>query len=139
MTTKCCDGHLRLATDAAFKGSEAFVDRNQFYNSRPRVHKVLERRPNLGESIENLVHRTKRDRSGHDSRCQYDVGKYVVGLQIQNTADVEVHVVEVDPKIVLAYGRKKIDQFGRRRASRIVLAQDEFFPISCFHTLIVKL
>src|SRR4249919_1994227 len=111
MTTECRDGHPRLATDAAFKGSEAFIDRNQFYNSGPRVHKVLERRSNLGESIENLVHRTKRDLSGHNSRCQYDVRKYVVGLQIQDTANIEIHVVEVDPKIVLAYGRKKIDQF----------------------------
>src|SRR6478735_7041009 len=122
MTIKCCGEHFRLVTDAAFKGSEAFIDRNQFYNSGPRVHKVLERRSNLGESIENLVHRTKRDLSGHNSRCQYDVRKYVVGLQIQDTADVEIHVVEVDTKIVLTYGRKEIDQFGRRRASGVVLA-----------------
>src|SRR5258708_23575255 len=122
MRTICCDEHLRLATDAAFTGSEAFIDRNQFYNPGPRVHKVLERPSNLGESIENLVHRTKRDLAGHDSRCEYNVRKYVVGLQIQDTADIEVHVVEVDPKIILAYGHKKIDQCGRLRASRVVLA-----------------
>jgi hypothetical protein len=126
MTTECCGEYLRLAADTAFEGAEALIDRNQFYNSGPRVHKELERRSNLGEGIENLVQRTKRDLAGHNSRCEYNVRKYVVRLQIQDTADIEVHVVEVDPKIVLADGCKKIDQFEWYHASRVVLAQDKF-------------
>ena len=122
MTIECSGEYFRLAADAAFKGSEPFIDRNQFYNSRPRVHKELEGRADLGEGIENLVQRTKRDLAGHNSRCEYNVRKYIVRLQIQDTADIEVHVVEVDPKIVLADGCKKIDQFGRQRASRVVLS-----------------
>jgi hypothetical protein len=34
MTTECCGEYLRLAADTAFKGSEALIDRNQFYNLR---------------------------------------------------------------------------------------------------------
>jgi hypothetical protein len=52
---KYCDQYIRLGADAAFKGSKAFVDRNQFNNSRPRIHKVLARRSNLGKRIENNI------------------------------------------------------------------------------------
>jgi hypothetical protein len=87
----------RLAADATFKGPETLIDRDKL-NPGPRVHKVLKRRSNLSKGIENLVHRTKRDFAGNNGRREYDVGKDVVGLQIQDTADIEVHVVEIDPK-----------------------------------------
>ena len=105
------------AIDAAFKGSEAFIDRNQFNNLRPGVHKVLERRSNLGEGIQNLVHRAERDFARNDSRCEHDVRKDIVSLQIQDAADVEVHIVEIDAEIVSADGCIELDQCGRRGAT----------------------
>ena len=50
-----CDHYLPFATDPAFEGSEAFVDRDQLNNSGPGIYEVLERRSNLGKSIENLI------------------------------------------------------------------------------------
>lgn len=40
-----------FTTDPTFKGSQAFVDRNQFNDLRPSVYEVLERRSNLREGV----------------------------------------------------------------------------------------
>src|SRR4051794_32226833 len=104
----------------------------------PRVKRLLYRRPTRTKSMGFWLKGTGFFFPRHNGRCQYNVRKHVVCLQIQNTANVEIHVVEVDPEIVLADSCKKIGQFERLCACRVVLAQHKFLPISSFHTLIVK-
>jgi hypothetical protein len=76
-----------------------------------------------------LVHGAKRDFARYDRGDEYNVGKDIVGLQVQNPADVEIHIVEIYAEIIATNGCIKLDQCGRRGAIRIILAKDEFLPV----------
>jgi hypothetical protein len=110
-----------MALDSFFERAETLVDRNQFYDRGPRVNKILKGRAHLAESVENLIHCSERNLTCDDGRAKNDIGKDVVGLKIYNAANVEIHEVEIEPKIVAPDRRKKLVEGRRSSPIRIIL------------------
>src|SRR4051812_8866756 len=96
------DSRQRRADDRRLERAQALVDREQVDDRGPGVDQYLERVSHLRERIQDLLHRTQRELAGNDRRRQQDVGEDDVGLQIDDAADVEVQVVQIEPEIVLA-------------------------------------
>src|SRR5215211_7352157 len=90
----------RLALDRRIERAETLVDRQKLDNRRPGVDEILEGRADLLEGVEDLVHRAEGDLARDDSGRKDDVGEDVVRLQVKNPGNVEVHVVEVEAKVI---------------------------------------
>src|ERR1700761_2312103 len=69
------DRWQRIAANLGLEAAQALIDRNQFDDRAPGIDEILERLPYLRERIQDLVHRSQCDFSGHDGRPKQDVGK----------------------------------------------------------------
>ena len=124
--------------DHGFERAQAFVDRQEFDHRCPGAHQILERGPHLPERIQDLVHEPERDRSRHDRRSEHHEAEDVVDLQVEDPRDVEVHVVEIQAKIIPPDIVEQFTHGGRIGPAGIVLAVDEFLAVGGLDTLVAK-
>ncbi len=98
----------------------------------------MQRPLHLIEGVEDLVHCTQRDLACHDSGSENDVGEYVVDLQIDDAADVEIHVVEIEIEIVPAHSNEQFAESGRRGAVSVVFTVNEFLAEGGLDALVLE-
>src|ERR1700751_5376363 len=98
----CFDGRHRLAMKLSLKTPQSLIDRDTLSDSDPQIDEILKGSSDLRKRIQDLVHSAERDLAGNDRGSEQKVGKDDVGLQIDDPADVEVHEIQIEPKVVLA-------------------------------------
>ena len=118
------------------KGFQALVDRQQFNNRRPGIHQILERVRDLAESRQDLLQYAEGDLSRRNGRDQDQVGKDIVRLNVQPTKHVEIHVVEIQPKIVFANMREQFADGHGFGAVFIILAVNQFLAVGRLDALV---
>lgn len=114
------------------------MDRLQFDDGGPGVDQILEARRHLPEGGQDLLKKAEGDLPGHDRRYQDQIDEDVVRLQVGVAGDIEVEVVEIQPKIVLANIREEQSEGRWPGAIRVVLAMDQLLAIGGLHTLIAE-
>src|SRR5262249_32321278 len=92
-----------LSLQPRFEGVQTLIDRDQLNNGRPGIHQILQGGANLRECIQYLIHDAKGNSPAHDGRPKHDIGEYIVGLEIADARDIEIHEVQIEPEVVAPY------------------------------------
>ncbi|OIQ69133.1 hypothetical protein GALL_492680 [mine drainage metagenome] len=124
--------------DPGLERPQSLIDRNQFDDRAPRIDEILKRGSHLCERIQDLVHRTQRDLAGNDRRCEQDVGKDDVGLQIDDAANIKIHEMQIEPEVIVANIAKQQIQCRWGGVGGIILAKHELLAIGRLNALVEK-
>src|SRR5579863_2234327 len=132
------DRRQGIAMDHGLEAAQTLINRNQLNDRAPGVNEILERLADLCERILDLLEWAERELAGNDGWYQQNVRKNDVRLQIDDTADVEIHEVEIEPKIIVADIGEQYRQRWRVGLGRIVLAEDELLAVGGLDALVAE-
>ena len=115
------------------------MDRDQLDHRRPCIDNKLERIGHLTECSQDLLQNTKSDGTRSDRRHENKIADNVICLKIETTADIEIHVMEIQPEIIAADIVKQLTHGQWLSTLGIIFAIDKLFPESCLNPLIAEL